>query len=195
MTGTVSDYSPKHGVISLLDPVFSERVRRTWTLLENKLGLRGVLVMPFPHFSYQIAQDYGRSEIEIALRWIAEEVPRFTVRTTGLAEFDGPWPVDYIAIEGTPSLRMLHAKVWNACLPFATGAVEYYRPGAWVPHITLAHGEERNSVPLPSNFVSGVRDVLRIDDFRWEVPIDNLSLVWDDGALQRPVVSFPLEGS
>jgi hypothetical protein len=36
----------------LLDAGATGRIREAWAKLERELGLRGVLVMPYPHFSY-----------------------------------------------------------------------------------------------------------------------------------------------
>lgn len=178
-----------------MDPSSSGRVRRVWNRLEASFGLSGVLIMPYPHFSYQIAAGYDRDAIETTLRTVARDLPPFRVRTTGLAQFDGPWPVVFIAIERTAMLRAVHEKVWNACLPFSSDPVPYYRPEAWVPHVTLAHGEERNSVPLLGEVVAKIRHSLQPEDFVWELPIDNLTLVWDERTIQRAVASFPLEGT
>lgn len=151
--------------------------------------------MPYPHFSYQIAAEYDRATIESALRALAHDLPPFRVRTTGIAQFDGPWPTVYIAIDRSDDLRSVHEKVWNACLPLSKHPESYYRPEAWVPHITLAHGEERNAVPLSGEVVAEIRSELRSEDYSWESPIDNLTLVWDERTMQRAVASFPLEGS
>jgi 2'-5' RNA ligase len=190
-----STFVPKHGVVSLLDPDSSERVRRVWNRLETKFGLRGVLIMPYPHFSYQIAAGYDREAIEARLRTVARDLPPFRVATTGLAQFDGPWPVVFIAVERNALLQSIHEKVWDACLPLSTRPVPYYRPEVWVPHVTLAHGEERNAEPLSGEMVAKIRSELQSEDFRWELPIDNLTLVWDERAIQRTVASFRLEGS
>lgn len=195
VAGPDSTLVPKHGIVSLLDSSSSERVRRVWSRLEARFGLRGVLIMPYPHFSYQIAAGYDRESVEATLRTIALELPPFRVRTIGLAQFDGPWPVVFIAVERTALLRSVHEKVWNACLPLSQDPVPYYRPEAWVPHVTLAHGEERNSVPLAGEVVAEIRHSLRSEDFRWELPIDNLTIVWDERTIQRAVASFKLEGS
>ncbi len=195
MTKADLTFVPKHGVVSLLDSYSSQRVQRVWGRLEAGFGLRGVLIMPYPHFSYQIAAGYDREAVEATLRAVARDLPPFRVRTTGLAQFDGPWPVVCIAVERTATLRSVHEKVWNACLPLSRHPVHYYRPEAWVPHVTLAHGEERASVPLPGELVAKIRNNLRSDDFQWEVPIDNLTLIWDERTIQRAVASFQLEGS
>jgi 2'-5' RNA ligase len=186
--------SSLHGVVSLLDAGATARIRETWTKLERELGLRGVLVMPYPHFSYQIAGGYDRAAAETALSRLAEEIAPFEIHTKGLGTFEGPWPVIYVVVKLDSALRALHLRVWDACLAHAANPVSYYRPEAWTPHITLAHGEEQNSVPLSGDQVRAVLDMLNPKEFKWAISVDNLALVWDDGEAQRPVRTFPLRG-
>lgn len=188
------DRVPLHGVVSLLDPAATERVREIWARLGREFGLSGVLVMPYPHFSYQIAQSYDRSAIESTLGALAKEVAPFTIRTNGLATFPGGWPVVYIAVEKDASLRSLHERLWHRCLPHAGSPIAYYQPDLWTPHITLAHGEERNSAPLPESVVSAVMERLGEEEYAWTVNIDNVTLVWDDGGIQKPARTFQLAG-
>jgi 2'-5' RNA ligase len=148
--------------------------------------------MPFPHFTYQIAGEYDREAVVATLRTLALDIRPFRVRTTGLSQFDGPWPVVFIGVERSDLLRSVHQKIWNACLPLCRRPVSYYLPDAWVPHITLAHGEERNTVPLTGELVARVRRSLRSEDLEWDLAIDNLTLVWDEQTIQRAVASFPL---
>ncbi len=185
---------PLHGVVSLLDAGATMRVRETWAKLERGLGLRGVLVMPYPHFSYQVAGGYDRAAIETSLSLLADETAPFVVRTKGLATFEGPWPVVYVVVRKDSFLRALHGRVWSACLPHAREPVAYYRPEAWTPHITLAHGDEQDSLPLSDDKVRAVLGLLSPKDFKWTISVDNIALVWDDGRVQSPVRTFPLHG-
>lgn len=182
------------GVVSLLDRSASEKVRTTWSKLESDFGTRGVLIMPYPHFSYQIAHGYDRTAVERALAHLAGEIAPFRITTSGIATFPGPWPVVYVAVDKTPSLASLHARVYAECAPAAHEPVGYYRPEVWTPHITLAHGEERNSVPLPEDTVRSIVQRLDPRQYRWRIRIDNLALVWDEGTIQRPVANFQLTG-
>lgn len=88
-----------HGVGALLDPTATGRVRSLWSRLEHEFGLRGVLGMPYPHLSYQVAQHYDRGALETALERLARETSPFVIRTTGLATFEGDWPVVFVAVE------------------------------------------------------------------------------------------------
>ncbi len=151
--------------------------------------------MPYPHFSYQIAGGYDRAALETPLSQFAEMTAPFEVRTTGLATFEGPRPVVYVAVKMDTRLRAMHEQVWNLCLPYARNIVPYYRPEAWTPHITLAHGDESNAAPLSEEQVRTVLRLLNPKEYRWTVSIENIALVWDEGSVQRPVRTFPLRGS
>ena len=190
----VASRGPLHGVVSLLDAGATMMVKGVWSELERDFGLRGVLVMPYPHFSYQVARGYDREAVEAELARLSQELAPFEVRTVGLATFEGDWPVVYVAVKKDRRLRSLQELVWNRCLPHAREALSYYRPDVWVPHITLAHGEEQNSVSLAEEQVRAVVGSLNGKEFRWTISVDNLALVWDTGSSQGPVRTFPLRG-
>jgi 2'-5' RNA ligase len=182
-----------HGVGSLLDPASTSRVKALWSRIEREFEERGVLVMPHPHVSFQVAQEYDRRALESALERLAEETSPIAIRTTGLGTFDGPWPVVFVAVENDPSVREFHRRVWEVCGPLARGAFDYYRPDSWVPHITLAHGDAHTSVPLSPEKVGGILTFLEHEELVWEVSLDNLTLVWDYGTTQDPARTFPLK--
>ncbi|HXY47529.1 MAG TPA: 2'-5' RNA ligase family protein [Thermoplasmata archaeon] len=183
------------GVVSLLDRNATEKVARTWARLEQEFGVRGVLAMPYPHFSYQIAQGYERPALDDTLTRLARGTPPFTATTSGIGTFEGGWPVVYVAVEAPPALRDLHERIWNACQPHVREPVGYYRPGTWVPHISLAHGDEHNTVPLPPETIARILATLDPPEYRWSIRIDNLALVWDEGEIQRPVATFRLHAA
>lgn len=97
----------------------------------------------------------------------------------------------FVAVQEEVRPQSLHDPIWKAYEAYASNSSAYYHPSNWVPHITLAHGEERNSVPLPEGVVDDVLRTLKSENFRWTVFIANLALVWDDGTLQKPGRTFP----
>jgi len=122
----MTDSAPKgplHGVVSLLDANAANRVKSIWSNMEREFGLRGVLVMPYPHFSYQVARNYSRTALEVTLDRLSREISPFTIRTTGIETFDGDRPVIFIAVERDESLRALHQRVWDECLPHASDVI------------------------------------------------------------------------
>lgn len=58
------------------------------------------------------------------------------LRFAKLAAFDGPRPVLWAAPEPCPELDALHAALHGLIAPATCDP--HYRPGAWVPHATIA---------------------------------------------------------
>lgn len=150
--------------------------------------------MPYPHFTYQVAGQYDRGSVEEALDVFARTTPPFEVNTTGIATFGGPWPVVYIALAEDPALRVLHEKIWAVCAPHAQGLSELYRPTKWIPHVSLAYGDEGEAIPLSESTVREILEMLAKGGYRWKLRIDNVALVIDDGSVQKPERTFPLRG-
>ncbi len=175
------------GLVSLLDPAHDALTRALWSELESALGLRGIWVTPYPHFSYQIAPRYDPSIRAIA-RTLAAAVP-FEIRTGGLALFTVPAPVLYLPIVRTAALSAWHARLWHAALPAAQSPVPYYHPDHWMPHITLAHGDL-----TPALAAEAVR-LLAGREFNWTIRIDNLSFIGLMGEAQTLLWQLPLQPS
>jgi 2'-5' RNA ligase len=180
------------GVVTVLDPVHYRAVQQTWGLLERELGLRGVLVTPYPHFSYHIAGKYDADAVGEALHAVATRTSVFRVRTRGISTFPEPDPVVFIAIEPNEALRRLHRDVLLAIEEFATEASPYYRPDVWVPHITLAHGDRPTARSLTRSEVQRAVRRLGKEKFEWDLPVDNLTLIRDRGGKQELGLPVPL---
>ena len=70
--------------------------------------------------------------------------------------FAGPPSVLYLGPAVTVGLLGLHQRFHAAFADFSGRLWEHYRPGAWVPHVTLAMAEESGKL------VDGINDVLRL---------------------------------
>jgi len=160
-----------HALVSLLDQTHSALVRQLWRELEKECGLAGVKVTPFPHFSWQVAADYGEPETTETLAAIAAQTPAFKVHTGGLGIFSGPEPVVYIAVRRSPRMDRLHAKLWRQFLPAATALSPFYHPRNWMPHITLIFNPETSAA------LSCGLKMLAFRPFDWELEVTNLSFV------------------
>lgn len=182
------------GIVTLLDARWSRAVEGIWRRIDRELGLRGVLVTPYPHFSYLVGE---RLDLE-RLRGKAAELTRrtrpFPVRVRGVATFPDPWPVVFLSVIADRRLRDLHREVWEALGPAVRDPMEYYRPGRWVPHITLAHGEEPTHRPLTSDEVTGVKRLISRAPLEGTVLVDNLSTIVERKGRQElgPRFDFPV---
>ncbi|HSM56462.1 MAG TPA: 2'-5' RNA ligase family protein [Candidatus Sulfomarinibacteraceae bacterium] len=181
-----------HGIVSLLDKDHYKLVEDIWAGLENSLGLRGVYVTPFPHFSYHVADHYDVDLLESVLQDFAAETPSFEVLTTGLGIFTaGLSPVVYVNVARSPQVSRLNRRLWPLLAEVSTGIVQYYHPEQWVPHITLGHGD------VTSENLADTIQILSRWDFTWQIPIDNVALLYSQGNGQQDVIRyrFPLSGT
>lgn len=180
-----------HGIVSLLDEDHYRMVEDVWAGLEEALGVRGIFTTPFPHFSYHVADHYDVEPLQAALQRFATTVAPFEILTTGLGIFTaGLHPVVYVNVARSPRLSELNAALWPLLAEFSTGIVQYYHPELWVPHITLGHGD------ITRENVADVVDVLCDVDFDWQVPIDNIALLYNPGSDDADILQFriPLTG-
>lgn len=177
-----------HGIVSLLDDDHYRMVEDVWRGLEDALGLRGVYVTPFPHFSYHVADHYDVEMLEPILEEFAANTAPFEVLTTGLGIFtDGIYPIVYVNVARSPALSAANAALWSRVEEVSTGIVEYYHPEQWVPHITLAQGDVRQEK------LADAIQVLSQWDFNWQVTVDNISLLYDEGEGKRDQLHYRFE--
>jgi 2'-5' RNA ligase len=166
------------GVVSLLDDRHYARVQAIWEELGQKFDVRGLYVTAYPHFSFQVAEEY-EDDCADALRSLAARTRPFKVRTAGLGIFTVASPILYIPVIRSPRLSALHEEVWRGVRQRVPGAVaHYYHPDEWAPHITLAHGD------IDQDKLADIVRVLSRRNFHWEFTIGNLAVIYDTGREQ-----------
>ena len=176
------------GIVSLLDGEHYGRVEALWSELEAALGLRGIQVTPYPHFSYQVAEQYDLERLVPILERLAQQSPAFKVRTAGLGVFTGSQPVLFIPLVRSSELGRFQASLWQAVAKVTAGAVDYYSPAYWVPHITLALGDLDHQ-----NLPDAIR-LLADRDLGWEIMVENIAVVCDAGNGHELEVRLELGG-
>ncbi|MBT3240297.1 MAG: 2'-5' RNA ligase family protein [Chloroflexi bacterium] len=163
-----------HGLVSLLDKKYSQEVEDIWDQLEAECGLSGIRVSPYPHFSWQVTEEYNWMGIEEAMKEIALKIKPFTVQATGIGIFSGensPLPVIYIPVLRTASINSIHQYIWKRTENFIEGANPYYFSHSWMPHISLAY-QDVNS----KNIICAMKQ-LAFRNINWTLTIDNISLI------------------
>lgn len=165
-------------VVSLLDEVHDAQVRRVWAELERHFGLQGIYGAPYPHFSYHSAQDYPDDTVEDLLQQVAAATLPFTVRTSGLGVFSGSKPIVYVPIVRNPALEACHEALYGPLAQLAMNENTHYHPDTWLPHITLAYGD------LDARVLPEVMRFLGERNFSWNIPVQNLALVYTRGQEQ-----------
>jgi 2'-5' RNA ligase len=168
-----------HGVVSLLDDEHYRIVEDVWAELSRKFGVHGIYSTPFPHFTYQVSEEYDVRAVETALRGVADSTKPFRVRAGGLGVFCGARPVLHVPLVRSPELVALHEEVWRAVGRPPSGEVaRYYESEMWIPHVTLAQGD------IDGDRLGEVVRALAARNFHWEMEVNNLSLIYDTGTEQ-----------
>ena len=168
-----------HGIVSLLDNDHNQLVEELWADLEREFSVHGVYVTPYPHFSYQVAQDYDVDKIEPVLQRFTSNITTFKVRTSGLGIFTGASPVLYIPVARSLELTQLHEEIWQEVATASTGVQQYYHPDQWMPHITIGFGD------ISKNNLSEIIPFLSERNFNWEITVNNIALIYDTGTKQE----------
>ena len=178
-----------HAVVSLLDKKHEQTVKELWSDLERLYEIRELAALiPFPHFSCQIAQQYNEKQLLTRLENIAHQTVPFHVMTSGLSMFTGSHPVLFIPVVRTMELSLLHQNLWQELSPLGKGVSLYYSQERWLPHITLAEHD------LDQQKVAQIISLLSQRDFFWNIVIDNLAVLWDTGTAQEVRYRFTLQG-
>lgn len=179
-----------HGLVTLLPEPYDEKVTAVWDGLESALGLNGIRITPYPHFSWNIAETYARPALDAALASVAGATEPISVRTAGIGLFPAPRPVLFIKVMRGPDPDALHARLWAAMGTVADGLSDYYSPEQWQPHISLAYGD------LTTARVPEVRAWLEAQDtFNWTFEVDNVSFITEsDGQVGDLQLRVPLGG-
>lgn len=164
-----------NGVVSLLQPVYYERVLAIMHELQGKCGIQGGLSTPLPHFSWHIAPRYELAGLEARLERIAREARPFPVRATGLGLFTGERPVVYIPVIKSAELIAFHQALWEQTIDLAEEQSPYYAPDRWQPHITLAMFDVTRSN------LACLMERLAFTPVDWELRVDQIGLI-----LQEP---------
>lgn len=176
-------------VTALLDDTFTAKVKSIWSLLDVECGLKAINATPFPHFSFHIAQSYDLDELDARLQEVVEKTSSFSVRTTGLSVFTGYEPVVYIPLVVSQTLLDLHQLLWEKTSPLGERVSGHYRPGYWVPHVTLANRDvlEEGLACIMRRFAA--------QSFVWEIQIDQLAVLSQQGSVGEMHQVYPLRGA
>jgi len=162
-------------ITSLLDDTHSERVSDLTEHLENKFGLSGVKMTPYPHLTLLTAEVPDMDELKQYLEQVCLETFSFMVRTTGLGVFPGESPVVYIPVLRTSPVNKLHARLHRDISEMSSEMGVFYNPNLWLPHISLALGDTTPEVLGP------VLSFLCQFNFNWEIEIHNLTILQKSG--------------
>jgi 2'-5' RNA ligase len=167
-----------NGVISLLDDKHYKLTEHIWGDLAAHLGLRGIYVTPFPHFTYKVAAKFDLEVLEPVLAEIAQKQPPFTVRTSGIGIFPGEKPIVYIPVVRDSYLTRFQERLWQMLENIGEEVDQYYHPESWIPHVSVAFGD------VTADNLPDVVTYLNELDLYWEITVDNLAVIYNNGTGQ-----------
>lgn len=94
-----------------------------------------------PHISLQLFSQLDPDVFTPQLEEFAARFSPFPLRLVRVDCFRSQEGVLFLAPEMTPALRQIHADFHQTLAPLgAPPASDYYLPGKWVPHCTIAQG-------------------------------------------------------
>src|SRR5215467_14127526 len=167
------------GIVSLLDNDHNQLIEELWAELKREFSVDGVYITPYPHFSYQVAQDFDVDKIESLLDRITSNIATFKVRTSGLGVFTGASPVLYIPVARSLELTQLHEEIWQEIVTASSGVQQYYHPDQWMPHITIGFAD------ISKENLSQIIPFLANRDFNWEITVNNIAVIYDSRTSQE----------
>ena len=93
-----------------------------------------------PHMTLFLADEIDTLGMRSALRGLAAQTPPLPTRFPSVGIFPGPQAVMFLAPSTNRGLLDLHLRCWQVMQPYTRGIQEHYRPGVWVPHVTVGFG-------------------------------------------------------
>lgn len=129
---------------------FDPAAERTLRELIDRLHVRGIRsTRPAgarPHVSLAVFDLVDVERTSAALGEFARECPALRLHLASIGRFPGDEGVVFLAPIVTRELLELHAMLHRMPAVVAGTKREYYLPGRWVPHCTLAEGLQPDAV-------------------------------------------------
>ncbi|MBS0644678.1 MAG: 2'-5' RNA ligase family protein [Proteobacteria bacterium] len=121
-----------------LDPIAAAGIERLWQALAERLGADDSLQLGYhPHVTLAVLPDTAPvAPIDAAVARLATIWTVQPVTLAGLGVFPGTPPVLWAAPVPTSGLLAWHSELHAALTSLPVHP--HYRPGAWMPHVTLA---------------------------------------------------------
>ncbi|MGD9093538.1 MAG: 2'-5' RNA ligase family protein [Anaerolineales bacterium] len=163
------------GIVTLLSDQYKDLLESIWHELKLECGLTGFEFRPYPHFSWQVADDYDFTRLDPILCKVAADAQPFSVKIAGFGVFSGEKPILYLSLVKDSWLFRFHELIWYAAYEFGVGINPLYAPQNWMPHITLMSDE------LDRSKMDCVMEHLVYRPFEMEIEVDNLSTITQQG--------------
>jgi 2'-5' RNA ligase len=91
-----------------------------------------------PHISLSVCQQLDIKGLSQALEKFAKDLPALTISLGSVGIFPGEEGVVFLAATVDQALLKTHTDFYRIFPEYARHLSDYYSPGTWVPHCTLA---------------------------------------------------------
>ncbi len=127
------------GVALFLDPESDHAVRALWRRLADEGVSRTMLDAGIgPHVTLVVSPDLDASRAESSLEQVAREAHAIETRLSSIGAFPGGDRFAFLAPVVTSELLALQDAARRAVEQAGGEPEDYYAPGAWVPHVSVA---------------------------------------------------------
>ena len=128
-----------YAVELIFDPESSSRLRALWASLQEIYGApRHSELGVEPHLALAVFRGGEPSRAEELVERFARTVAPFEIDLVSVETFPTAEGVVYLRAAPCPALLQAHALLHRELRETASRCLEYYRPGAWIPHCTVA---------------------------------------------------------
>lgn len=157
-------------LVSLLPQPFYQAVTEIWSVLEERYTCKPEYNKPEPHFTWQYGDAYAEGYSAVLER-LSRSLSPIEIETDIVSSFSDNKSILFIRILPSEKLVETHRQLWKALEPFKKNPSLLYRPGNWIPHITLSmHGDTACNQ-------KAVREYLNTLDVQWKFTVDCLKML------------------
>jgi 2'-5' RNA ligase len=129
----------KIGAAFIFDSETEATVRGVWQSIADAGLPSFMLGLDYPpHMTIFAAEEVDPAGLRLALHDLAAHTHPLEVSFLSLAHFLDGGAVAYLSPVVNHALLDLHQAAWDAATPYTCDRPEYYAPGVWVPHVTVA---------------------------------------------------------
>lgn len=126
------------GAALLFDRKTDAAIRGLWQVIEDAGLPSAMLTLNFPpHISVLTHEDSNLPGFRSALADFIRRTPPILLEFHALSVFNTADGVIYLTPTVTRPLLDFHAALWEIIAPHTSQPNPLYRPGLWVPHVTL----------------------------------------------------------
>jgi 2'-5' RNA ligase len=135
-------------VIIYFDPTTEAEVQSRWALLYEKQISTVIATMGIrPYISLAGVEHLDAQQVCATLKTFAQNASPLTIKFGAVGSFPTEQGVVYLAPVVTLELLRLHEEFRVRLAALGLSSREYYRPGNWIPHCTVAINVPPESVP------------------------------------------------